>query len=795
MSKTIREIIETMNDEQQRALYALVETAMDDVDDDDMEHSDFDADDMEHSDFDAEEALETIFKDARRNGSLKDAFLEHADKYGIKEIEQLFPSEKSTSSRPHFVDNRSEWVNHILKNVHKLPFSRVKTMFSDISTDTLHARGYTKTHKKVEDVISLLKRTTEPTTIYKKGKLDRDDVLDITDFDVVSWIKEEMRMKLDEEIARTILIGDGRDSADEFKIDEECIRPIYNDDDLFAVKVDINDTEGSNRYKNIISALVRSRKLYRGSGTPDLYTTDDVVAELLLLEDSSGHFIYKSEEELKSILRVKDIIIVNEMNGLTREDEEGNKKSVYGIITNIADYAIGADKGGQVAMFDDFDIDYNQQKFLMETRCSGSLLKPYSALVIEGKFNGTSRPIVQGPPSDSIISLNRYVSGVAQTATANDIYIIAEFPKCNRTVESASVQWKVKLLSEGSNVSATKVQSQVFATNTYGALNFGGGYQYTTTASLAEPVEFDRLYTFDVEIPINSGASSNNLITNFKYIKPTLKFTKSTSGEDKYLAFELVSCILKINNVEHDITLAVANGPAPSSNKGVMNKIVDYEGPQPYAGLKAGCIGNSITFGMVPSGAQTDQAYCTWVEQLKGICGFSQAINYGKSGDTMANRSGSTSVFSRLSSMDKDLDVITVFAGVNDWMVNTTLGNIDSTDTSTFYGALNSIQTTLKTTYPNARIMFILPLDRNQINGKPKGINAQDNNLEYYREAIRKVSNKFGIHVYDLQADLPFSFFNVEDNDKYSGDGLHPNQEGINHLANCIGNEINTNLL
>ena len=373
MSKTIREIIETMDDDQQRALYALVENATDAAG----------QEDMEHSDFNKGEAIESIFRDAKRNGSLKDAFLEHADKYGIEDIEMLFPDAVLDSSRPHFINNRSEWVNHVLKNVHKLPFSRVKTMFSDVSVDTLHARGYTKTHRKVEDVLSLLKRTTEPTTIYKKGKLDRDDIVDITDFDVVSWIKEEMRMKLDEEIARVILIGDGRDPSDEFKIDEDCIRPIYNDDDLFSVKVDINDADGTNRYKNIIGALVRSRKLYKGSGTPDFYTTDDVISELLLLEDSNGHYIYKSEEELKSLLRVKNIIIVNEMNGLTRETAEGTKKSVYGIITNIADYAIGSDKGGAVSMFDDFDIDYNQEKYLIEARLSGALVKPYSAIVLE----------------------------------------------------------------------------------------------------------------------------------------------------------------------------------------------------------------------------------------------------------------------------------------------------------------------------------------------------------------------------------------------------------------------------
>lgn len=327
-------------------------------------------------------ALNDIFSDAKKIGSLKDSFLTHAEGYGVEEIEQLFPEAKSITNKPTFINNKIEWVNKVLGAVHKLPFAKVKTMFADISVDTVRAKGYVKGTLKEEDVFALLKRTTEPYTIYKKGKLDRDDIVDITDFDVVAWIKEEMRMKLDEEIARAILIGDGRLPADPHKIDEECIRPIYNDEDLYTIKVAIADTE-NNKYKAFIDACIRSRKNYRGSGNPTLYTTEDLIAELLLLEDNNGRKIYKSEDELKSILRVSSIVTVNEMVDLVRDAGDEKIHNVMGIIVNPADYSVGADKGGSVAMFDDFDIDYNQQKYLIETRCSGALTVPYSAMVIE----------------------------------------------------------------------------------------------------------------------------------------------------------------------------------------------------------------------------------------------------------------------------------------------------------------------------------------------------------------------------------------------------------------------------
>lgn len=338
---------------------------------------------MDNNIFDAEKETRAIFNDAKSCGSLKDAFLEHAANYGVKDIEQLFPEAKNVANKPAFLNNKVEWVNKVLGGVTQLPFAKVKTMFADISVDTVRAKGYVKGSLKEEDVFALLKRVTEPYTIYKKGKLDRDDIIDITDFDVVMWIKEAMRMKLDEELARAILIGDGRAASDNDKIDEESIRPIYNDADLYTIKQPIGDEV--NKYVGFMNACIRARKNYRGSGNPTLYTTEDLVAELLLLEDTTGRKLYKSVDELKAALRVSDIVTMSAMVGLERPASDSATKThhVMGIIVNIMDYSVGADKGGKVSMFDDFDIDYNQQKFLIETRCSGALTTPYSAIVIE----------------------------------------------------------------------------------------------------------------------------------------------------------------------------------------------------------------------------------------------------------------------------------------------------------------------------------------------------------------------------------------------------------------------------
>ena len=334
-----------------------------------------------------------IIKDAQRTGSLKDSVLAHAKNYGIKEIETLFPDYKLVNNTPGFLNNDVEWVNKILGAVGKQPFSRVKTLMGDISKDTIRAKGYTKAGLKTEEVFGLLKRTTEPTTIYLKQKIDRDDVLDITDFDVVAWIKQMMRMKLDEELARAILIGDGRVSSDPNKIDEECIRPIYNDADLYTIKVPITVATDGNKYKEFINACIRNRKKYRGSGNPTLFTTEETLSEMLLLEDAIGHRLYKTIEELKTVLRVSDIVTMDDMADLERDtDDPSHTHTVLGIIVNLKDYSIGADKGGQISLFDDFDIDYNQQKYLIETRCSGALMKPYSAMVIEEVTDTPSLP-------------------------------------------------------------------------------------------------------------------------------------------------------------------------------------------------------------------------------------------------------------------------------------------------------------------------------------------------------------------------------------------------------------------
>jgi len=332
--------------------------------------------------FKRDELEAVVFGDFKKNGSLRESFLQHAADYGIKEIEQLFPEFKAVNSKPTFLTNKVEWVNDVLGKVNKLPFARVKLLFADITEESIRAKGYVKGTLKTEDVFALLKRETEPYTIYKKGKLDRDDILDITDFEVLSFVKETLRMKLDEEIARAIMLGDGRTSEDAYKIDETCIRPIYNDEDFYTIKVEVPNETG-NLYKNFIDSVIKERKNYRGSGNLTMYAPEDLVSELLVLEDTNGRKLYKSLDELKSVLRVSNIVTINEMVDLVRKTEDSKTHKVMAIFVNLKDYSVGTNKGGQVTMFDDFDIDYNQQKFLIETRCSGSLTVPYSAMVFE----------------------------------------------------------------------------------------------------------------------------------------------------------------------------------------------------------------------------------------------------------------------------------------------------------------------------------------------------------------------------------------------------------------------------
>ena len=392
--KTVAEIIESMNEEQKTVMYGMIGEALKHVDekeeDDGDENTDEEENEVKHNVFDNEDQkdvlshsdMQAIFADAKRHGSLKESVLAH----GIEDIETLFPEPKSTNNPPEWINREMGWVKNVMGAVHHTPFSRIKSMFADLTEDDARAKGYIKGNFKKEQVFSLMKRTTTPTTIYKKQKLDRDDVIDITDFDVVAWLKSEMRMMLEEELARAILVGDGRLASSDDKINELNIRPIWTDDDFYTIKkkisVSANATDDQ-KAKAFIRACVKSRKEYKGSGNPTLYTTEDVLTDLLLLEDSTGRVIYETEDKLRSALRVSAIVTVPVMEGLKRTDEESNELNLMGIIVNLNDYNVGADKGGAVNMFDDFDIDYNAQKYLIETRCSGALVKPFSAIALE----------------------------------------------------------------------------------------------------------------------------------------------------------------------------------------------------------------------------------------------------------------------------------------------------------------------------------------------------------------------------------------------------------------------------
>ena len=390
-NETIADIYNSMTEKQKKAVAAIIDQLADDDEPSSEDNNQNKGEiEMKHNVFDQNEEnkelrhfdFEATMKDAKRCGSLKEAFLAHAQDYGIKDIEQLFPEAKDIYNEPEFIKRDTSWVADFLAGTHKQPFSKIKAMYADITGDQARALGYVKGNLKKEEVFSLLKRTTEPTTIYKKQKLDRDDIIDITDFSVVAWIKKEMRMMLDEELARAMLVGDGRSAMNEDKIKENCIRPIFNDADLYTIKAQV-DKQASDQAKEFIRTCIIARKDFEGTGTPTLYTTEDVLCDMLLIEDQNGRFIYESVNALCNTLRVSKIVPVPVMKGLVRTDSSQKKYDVLGIIVNPNDYHVGADKGGQVSMFDDFDIDYNQYKYLMETRCSGSLVKPYSAITIE----------------------------------------------------------------------------------------------------------------------------------------------------------------------------------------------------------------------------------------------------------------------------------------------------------------------------------------------------------------------------------------------------------------------------
>lgn len=390
--KTLEEVVDTMNDEQKEALYALVGMAKNDLDeDDDPEEDDYDEeDDMKHNVFDNDpeqgvlrhsmDEINAAIADGKSCGSMKDAFIAH----GIEDVEWLFPEDHLLDTPPRIIDNDQSWVSKVMSGVHHIPFSRVKSMAADLTEEDARAKGYIKGNFKKEQVFSLLKRSTTPTTVYKKQKMDRDDVADITGFDVIAWLKQEMRVKLNEELARAYLIGDGRLSSSDDKINEGNIRPIYNDDDLFTIKVQVETAasdDTATKLDKMMTAVLKARKNYKGAGNPTFYTTDDTLTDLLLLKDKIGHRLYKNEAEVAQALRVKEIVTVPQMEGMT--GKLGGE--FVGIIVNLADYTVGADKGGAVNMFDDFDIDYNQQKYLIETRCSGAMTTPFGAMAIEYK--------------------------------------------------------------------------------------------------------------------------------------------------------------------------------------------------------------------------------------------------------------------------------------------------------------------------------------------------------------------------------------------------------------------------
>lgn len=394
--KTLEQVYNSMTDEQKECCHALVGLALEEQeggDNDDGEEDDtvkqnvFDKDTnatvLKHS----IEEINNVVKTAKSHGTMKAAFEDagmDSDElaHSIDNIDWLFPEDHLLDTTPRIIDKPDDWVSVVMGAVHHIPFSRFKSMFADLTEEDARAKGYFKGNFKKEEVFGLLRRSTSPTTVYKKQKLDRDDVIDITSFDVVAWLKQEMRLKLNRELALAYLLGDGRLAASEDKIDENCIRPVFNDSDLFTIKVQCKTTgltTVEDKYKALIKQILRSRKEYRGSGTPTLFTTEDTLTEMLLLEDGIGHPLYADEAALARKLRVKNIMTIPEMEG--RKGAKGG--DLVCLIVNLADYTVGADKGGAVSMFDDFDIDFNAQKYLIETRCSGALTTPFSAMAVE----------------------------------------------------------------------------------------------------------------------------------------------------------------------------------------------------------------------------------------------------------------------------------------------------------------------------------------------------------------------------------------------------------------------------
>lgn len=420
----------------------------DDDDDDDDENDDDDDDytqeenEMKHNAFDSNslttngetkaatlahsaEFVGSVFDTAKKYGSLKDSVLAHAEKYGIEDIEQLFPDAKNYYNEPEFIKRRTEWVTKVFVAAKKSPFSRIKTMFADITEDEARASGYLKGNRKIPEVFKLLKRITTPYTVVKLQKLDRDDTIDITDFDVVAYIRAEMRVMYEEECSRLILVGDGRDISSPQHVDENCIRPIWKDDELFSIHKVVPiaaNASDDDKAKAFIRLVIKSRKEYRGTGNPTLFTTEDMLSDMLLLTDGMGRDLYDTPEKLKAKLRVSDIVTVPIMEGLNRQD--GNDtKYLLGILVNMNDYVVGADKGGKLAFFDDFDLNFNKLEYLMESRWSGALVKPFSAMVYEVTYHLS---LTVQPDDPTTTRYGKLISSIQDKVYINDHSIQGE---------------------------------------------------------------------------------------------------------------------------------------------------------------------------------------------------------------------------------------------------------------------------------------------------------------------------------------------------------------------------------
>ena len=405
--KTVQEVFDTLNEEQKNAVYTIIGQAVEDAkkenssDDEENNKEEGDSEDMKHNVFDKDnnkdvlmhsEMINEAVRDAKKYGSMKESFIAHAEANNMENYEILFPDATELYKEPRVIEEDRSWVAKVMNKVKHTPFSRVKTTFGRMSETEARAKGYIKGNIKTDIKMSFLNRVTTPTTVYIKNDIDRDDVIDITDFDIVAWQKREMRKNLDRELALAMLLGDGRNVSDPNKINEQNIRPVLKDNEMYTIQYTVKDgvdynnannshSENDSVTKGVVRAAIKSRKEYKGSGHPSFYTTEDLLTEMLLIEDQNGRLIYDSIQKLCTALRVDEIITIPEMEGEAYKD-------IYGIIVNMNDYTAGADKGGSVNMFDDFDIDYNQMKYLMETRMSGALVVPYSAIVLKKEAKG-----------------------------------------------------------------------------------------------------------------------------------------------------------------------------------------------------------------------------------------------------------------------------------------------------------------------------------------------------------------------------------------------------------------------